>query len=48
MNFFLQLLTNLSGAFNFPEITGLLNNLIKGIFGWLLIRISWNIGLRLT
>lgn len=33
MNFFLQLLGNFSGALNFPEITGLLNNLMKAIFG---------------
>lgn len=33
MNFFLQLLTNFSGALRFPDVTEILNNLIKGIFG---------------
>lgn len=33
MNFFLQLLGNFSGAFKFPDVTEILNNLIKGIFG---------------
>ncbi|AAT03196.1 hypothetical protein DYZ89_02104 [Listeria monocytogenes] len=33
MNFFLQLLGNFSGAINFPDVTEVLNNLIKGIFG---------------
>lgn len=33
MNFFLQLLGNFSGAFNFPDVTGVLNSLIKAILG---------------
>ncbi|CBY62415.1 hypothetical protein DYZ85_02453 [Listeria monocytogenes] len=33
MNFFLQLLGNFSGALNFPDVTGVLNSLIKAIFG---------------
>lgn len=34
MNFFLQLLGNFSGGLNFPDVTEVLNNLIKAIFGW--------------
>ncbi|CAM4344961.1 hypothetical protein LIIV107777_12700 [Listeria ivanovii subsp. ivanovii] len=33
MTYFLQLLGNISGAFQLPDVTEILNNLIRGIFG---------------